>query len=70
MALNALGQANSEFDESTLTLFKGTAERCAHKVFGLANCCSGKGVPLLTPPLASVASDMVGIMLAKVPLGC
>jgi len=41
VALDALGQANSEFDESTLTLFKGTAESCAHKVFGLANCCSG-----------------------------
>jgi len=53
VALNALGQANAEFDESTLTLFKGTAESCAHKVFGLANCCSGKGVPLLTPLLCS-----------------
>jgi conjugal transfer mating pair stabilization protein TraN len=53
VALNALGQANAEFDESTLTLFKGTAESCAHKVFGLANCCSGKGVPLLVPLLCS-----------------
>lgn len=53
VALNALGQANAEFDESTLSLFKGAAEGCSHKLFGLANCCSGKGVPLLTPLLCS-----------------
>ncbi len=49
VALNALGQANSEFDESTLSLFKGTRDTCSKKVFGLSNCCSGSGVPLLTP---------------------
>ena len=55
VALNGLGQANAEFDESTLTLFSGTRETCSHKVFGLSNCCSGKGVPLLTPFLCSAA---------------
>lgn len=55
VALNALGQANSEFDENSLTLFRGTRETCHKKVFGLSNCCSGKGVPLLTPFLCSAA---------------
>jgi conjugal transfer mating pair stabilization protein TraN len=55
VALNALGQANSEFDENTLTLFRGARETCHKKVFGLSNCCSGKGVPLLTPFLCSAA---------------
>ena len=55
VALNALGQANAEFDENTLTLFRGARETCHKKVFGLSNCCSGKGVPLLTPFLCSAA---------------
>lgn len=55
VALNALGQANAEFDENTLTLFRGTRETCHKKVFGLSNCCSGKGVPLLTPFLCNAA---------------
>ena len=57
VALNALGQASAEFDENTLTLFKGTAEKCSHKLFGLSNCCSGSGVPLLTPFLCSAAEQ-------------
>lgn len=55
VGLNALGQANAEFDENTLTLFRGTRETCHKKVFGLANCCSGKGVPVLTPWLCNAA---------------
>jgi conjugal transfer mating pair stabilization protein TraN len=55
VALNALGQANTEFDENSLTLFRGTRETCHKKVFGLSNCCSGKGIPLLTPFLCSSA---------------
>lgn len=55
VALNALGQANSEFDENSLTLFRGARETCHKKVFGLSNCCSGKGVPLLTPFLCNAA---------------
>ncbi len=49
VGLHTLGQANAEFDEATLTLFSGTRETCHKKLFGLSNCCSGKGVPLLTP---------------------
>lgn len=55
VGLNALGQANAEFDENTLTLFRGTRETCHKKVFGLSNCCSGKGVPVLTPFICSSA---------------
>ena len=59
VALNALGQASAEFDEATLTLFRGTRETCSHKLFGLSNCCSGSGVPLLTPLLCSPAEVLL-----------
>lgn len=55
VGLHALGQANAEFSEADLTLFSGTRETCTKKVFGIANCCSGKGVPLLTPFLCPAA---------------
>ena len=55
VGLHALGQANAEFDEASLTLFSGTRETCHKKLFGLSNCCSGKGVPLLTPFLCNAA---------------
>ena len=55
VGLHTLGQANAEFDEATMTLFSGTRETCTKKVFGLSNCCSGKGVPLLTPFLCEAA---------------
>ena len=55
VGLHTLGQANSEFNEATMTLFSGSRETCHKKVFGLSNCCSGKGVPLLTPFLCSSA---------------
>ena len=55
VGLHTLGQANSEFNEATMTLFSGTRETCHKKVFGLSNCCSGKGVPLLTPFLCNAA---------------
>jgi conjugal transfer mating pair stabilization protein TraN len=46
-ALHSLAQANREFDEDTLTLFKGERETCHSKVFGVINCCKGKGFPLI-----------------------
>ena len=55
VGLHTLGQANAEFDEATLMLFSGTRETCHSKVFGLSNCCSGKGLPLLTPWLCDSA---------------
>jgi conjugal transfer mating pair stabilization protein TraN len=47
VALNAMGQARREWDPDTLTLFKGERETCSHKVFGMLNCCRGKGFPLI-----------------------
>ena len=55
VGLHTLGQANAEFNEADLTLFAGSRETCSKKVFGLSNCCSGKGVPLLTPFLCNAA---------------
>ena len=55
VGLHTLGQANQEFNETTMTLFSGTRETCTHKLFGISNCCSGKGVPLLTPFVCSAA---------------
>ncbi len=55
VGLHTLGQANAEFNEADLTLFAGSRETCTKKVFGLSNCCSGKGVPLLTPFLCNAA---------------
>lgn len=47
VALNAMDQARREFDPATMTLFKGTRETCSSKVFGILNCCKGKGFPLI-----------------------
>jgi len=55
VGLHTLGQANAEFNEADLTLFAGTRETCSKRVFGISNCCSGKGVPLLTPFLCNAA---------------
>lgn len=47
VALNALDQARREFDPNSLTLFRGTRNTCSSKVFGVLNCCKGKGFPLI-----------------------
>lgn len=47
VALNAMNQARREFDPDNLSLFKGKRESCASKVFGILNCCKGKGFPLI-----------------------
>lgn len=47
VALNAMDQANKEFDPANLTLFKGERGTCSSKVFGVLNCCKGKGFPLI-----------------------
>ncbi|MDE8652248.1 conjugal transfer protein TraN [Novosphingobium album (ex Liu et al. 2023)] len=47
VALNAMGQARREWDPDTLTLFKGERETCHSKVFGVVNCCKGRGFPLI-----------------------
>ncbi len=47
VALNGMDQARREFDPDTLTLFKGERGTCSSKVFGVLNCCKGKGFPLI-----------------------
>jgi len=42
-----MDQARREFDPATMTLFKGERETCSSKVFGVLNCCKGKGFPLI-----------------------
>ena len=39
--------ARGQFDPNTLTLFRGTRNTCSSKVFGVLNCCKGKGFPLI-----------------------
>lgn len=46
-ALHAMDEARGQFDPETLTLFKGTRNTCSSKVFGVLNCCKGKGFPLI-----------------------
>ena len=47
VALNAMDQAKREFDPNTLSLFKGERNTCSSQVFGIINCCQGKGFPLI-----------------------
>lgn len=47
VALNAMDQATKEFDPATLTLFAGTRNTCSSKVFGVLDCCRGKGFALV-----------------------
>src|SRR3546814_3064536 len=46
-ALHAMDEARGQFDPETLTLFRGTRNTCSSKVFGVLNCCKGKGFPLI-----------------------
>ena len=46
-ALHAMDEARGAFDPDTLTLFRGTRNTCSSKVFGVLNCCKGKGFPLI-----------------------
>ncbi|WP_230771698.1 conjugal transfer protein TraN [Sphingomonas sp. Leaf4] len=53
--LHALDEAGGQFDPAKLTVFSGERGACSKKIFGASNCCSGKGVPILTPWLCSAA---------------
>lgn len=53
VAMNVMGELRDGFDPNELKIFSGENLKCTKKVFGLSNCCSGKGVPLLTPFLCS-----------------
>ncbi|MEP9404503.1 conjugal transfer protein TraN [Sphingomonas sp. VNH70] len=53
--LHALDEAGQQFDPEQLRVFSGERGACSKKLFGASNCCSGKGVPILTPWLCSAA---------------
>ena len=59
VALHAIGDAGAQFDPDKLTVFSGERNTCNKKIFGASNCCSGKGVPLLTPWLCSSAEKQL-----------
>lgn len=61
VALNTLDQARKELDVNDLTLFSGERGTCTKKLFGAVNCCSGKGIPLLTPFLCSAEDRAVDV---------
>lgn len=49
VAMNVMSELRDGFNPDELKIFSGENLKCTKKVFGLSNCCSGKGVPLLTP---------------------
>lgn len=59
VALHSIGDAGKQFDPNNLTVFSGERGTCNKKIFGASNCCSGKGVPLLTPWLCSSAEKQL-----------
>lgn len=59
VALHAIGDAGKQFDPANLTVFSGERGTCTKKIFGASNCCSGSGVPLLTPWLCSSAEKQL-----------
>ena len=59
VALHAIGDAGKQFDPDNLTVFSGERGTCSKKIFGASNCCSGSGVPLLTPWLCSTAEKQL-----------
>ncbi|RZL20629.1 MAG: conjugal transfer protein TraN, partial [Sphingomonas sp.] len=59
VALHSIGDAGKQFDPNNLTVFSGERGTCNKKIFGASNCCSGSGVPLLTPWLCSSAEKQL-----------
>ncbi len=59
VAVQTMGELRDDFDPDTLRLFGGENLKCTKKLFGISNCCSGKGVPLITPFLCSAEDRLV-----------
>lgn len=59
VAMNAMKDANQQFDANKLTIFDGDATGCHKPLFGLVNCCAGKISGLLTG--AAAASAAIGL---------
>lgn len=53
VAMNVMKELRDGFDPNQLKIFSGEDLKCTKKLFGLSNCCSGKGIPLLTPWLCN-----------------
>lgn len=47
VALNAANEAGKSLDPDKLTVFKGTRYGCTKAIFGISNCCTPHGFPLL-----------------------
>jgi conjugal transfer mating pair stabilization protein TraN len=59
VAMNAMKDADQQFDANNLTIFDGDATGCHKPLFGLVNCCAGKVSGLLTG--AAAASAAIGL---------
>jgi conjugal transfer mating pair stabilization protein TraN len=57
--MNAMKDADQQFDANNLTIFDGDATGCHKPLFGLVNCCAGKVSGLLTG--AAAASAAIGL---------
>jgi conjugal transfer mating pair stabilization protein TraN len=55
VAINAMGDADGQFDPNSLTIFGGEADGCHKPLFGLVNCCAGKVSGLLTVAVGAAA---------------
>lgn len=59
VAVNTMGEMRDGLNPDNLQLFTGEKLRCSKKLFGISNCCTGKGVPILTPWLCSAEDRAV-----------
>ena len=71
VAINAMGDATSQFDPNALTIFSGTSTGCHKPLFGLVNCCAGKVSGMLTAAssavaLAGIVTGNYGFLLSMV----
>lgn len=53
VAVQVMGEVDANFDPDNVRIFGGENLKCSKKLFGISNCCSGKGVPLITPWLCN-----------------
>jgi conjugal transfer mating pair stabilization protein TraN len=59
VAMNAMKEADQQFDAKSLTIFDGESAGCHKPLFSLVNCCAGKVSGLLTG--ATAATAMLGL---------
>lgn len=59
VAVQMMGEVRDNFDPDDVRIFGGENLKCSKKLFGISNCCSGKGVPLITPWLCNAEDRAV-----------